>query len=90
MIAVIDPQTHKAEYFGIRKLTDTECYKLMGVPQKYIDRIMNPEQEEWRTSRSAHYKSAGNSIVVPVMTAMFRKLFIPSQKGNDSQQLTLF
>ena len=90
MIAVIDPETKKAEYYGIRKLTERECFRLMGVREKNIDKILCPESTENRTSRTAQYRAAGNSIVVDPMKEIFRKLFIPSQKGNDSQQLTLF
>ena len=33
-----DP-THPVRYFDIRKLTPRECLRLMGVPEKWIDKF---------------------------------------------------
>lgn len=68
MIAKVYPDGHPdvadreqpVRYFDIRKLTEGECLKLMGVANKDISTIVdNP-----MLSRSAIYKLAGNSIVV--------------------------
>ena len=50
------------ESFRIRKLTPTECFRLMGVKDSDIDKIKSTE-----ISNSQMYKLAGNSIVVPCM-----------------------
>lgn len=69
--------------FRIRKLTPRECFRLMGVSEKNIDKI-----QDAGISNSQQYKLAGNSIVVDVLYHIFRKAFI--QKENEQQQLNLF
>ena len=41
-----DP-THPVRYFDIRKLTPTECYRLMGVPQAQIEKLMATEKRPY-------------------------------------------
>ena len=60
--------------YRIRKLTERECFRLMDVPEEYIDRI-----QAAGISRSQQYKMAGNSIVVSCMYHIFRKLWIDTQ-----------
>ncbi len=60
----------------VRKLTERECFRLMGVDETHIDTIAN-----CGVSRSAQYKMAGNSIVVDVLYHIFRTAFIPSERG---------
>lgn len=70
----------------IRKLTPRECFRLMGVSESDIDKMLNSG-----ISNSACYKLAGNSIVVDVMTAIFDKLFINTEQPKEiGMQLTLF
>lgn len=75
------------EYNGalvrIRKLTERECFRLMGVSESDIDKI-----QASGVSRSRQYCLAGNSIVVDVLEKIFDKLFIHTEK--TSRQLTLF
>lgn len=67
----------------IRKLTERECFRLMGVADTDITKI-----QASGVSRSQQYKMAGNSIVVDVLFHIFRKLYIEPQ--CEHQQLTLF
>lgn len=67
----------------IRKLTPREFYRLMDVDDSDIDKILDA-----MPSKTAHYRLAGNSIVVNVLFHIFRKLFWETE--NESQQLTLF
>lgn len=67
----------------VRKLTQRECYRLMGVDDEDIDKLLAAP-----IARTAHYKLAGNSIVVDVLYHLFRKLFV--QQGNESAQMSLF
>ena len=67
----------------VRKLTERECYRLMGVDDADIDKLLASP-----VARTAHYKCAGNSIVVDVLYHMFRKLFVDIK--NESQQMSLF
>ena len=57
--------------FRIRKLTPRECFRLMGVKDDDIDKI-----QEAGISNTQQYKMAGNSIVVNVLEAIFRNLFL--------------
>lgn len=68
---------------SIRKLTPKECFRLMGLLDDEIDTI-----QKTGISNSMQYKLAGNSIVIDVLAAIFRKMFI--DKKNDNQQLSLF
>jgi DNA (cytosine-5)-methyltransferase 1 len=67
----------------IRKLTERECFRLMGVDDSDIDII-----QASKVSRSQQYKLAGNSIVVDVLAAIFDKMFLHTQP--DDAQLKLF
>lgn len=55
--------------YRIRKLTPLECFRLMGVQDEDSKKMLTVN------SNSQCYKQAGNSIVVDVMSAMFKKLF---------------
>lgn len=63
------------EYSRIRKLTPRECFRLMDMDDKYIDRI-----QEAGISNSQQYKLAGNSIVVACLYWIFKNLFIGYEK----------
>ena len=79
----------------VRKLTEREAFRLMGVDEAHIDTIAN-----CGVSRSAQYKMAGNSIVAGtgykdgngnydgVLFNIFRKLFIDTE--NENAQMELF
>ena len=70
----------------IRKLTPRECFRLMGVSEPDIDKILNSG-----ISNSACYRLAGNSIVVDVMVALFDKLLVNTEEERKfGTQLTLF
>lgn len=60
---------------AIRKLTEREVFRLMGVDEKDINKIQTSG-----ISRSQQYKLAGNSIVVQCMEGIFYNLF--NQKDN--------
>lgn len=69
--------------YRIRKLTERECFRLMGVSEPHIDKI-----QSCGVSKTQQYKMAGNSIVVDVLEHIFRKMFVDT--GQESQQLSLF
>ena len=68
----------------IRKLTEMECFRLMGVDDSYIDKIQSSG-----ISMTQQYKMAGNSIVVDVLYHIFRKLIVDT-KADYGTQLELF
>lgn len=53
--------------YRIRKLTPTECLRLMGVRDEYSQKMT--------CSNAQKYKQAGNGIVVDVLMAIFKNLF---------------
>lgn len=61
-------------FLRIRKLTPKECLRLMGVKDKEIDKFT--------VSNNQKYKQAGNSIVVNVLMAIFKNLFIDKKFEN--------
>lgn len=81
-----------AKHFRIRKLTPTECLRLMGVNDADISKMKSAG-----ISDSQLYKMAGNSIVVNVLEAIFRNVDFGSEKlrvfeafsGYGSQSMAL-
>lgn len=69
--------------YRIRKLTPTECFRLMDVEDEDIEKM-----KQAGIAKTNLYKLAGNSIVVSCMFHLFRKLFI--ERDNENQQLELF
>ena len=74
--------TDKVNEFGQfvpRRLTPKETWRLMGVNEEDI------EKASQLVSNTSLYKQSGNSIVVPVLEAIFRQWFIesPSKKIDD-------
>ena len=69
------------ENYHLRKLTERECFRLMGVTDADIDKIKSAG-----ISRTQQYRMAGNSIVVDVLYHIFRNMFI----DKTTIQLTLF
>lgn len=52
----------------IRKLTPRECWRLMGFTDQDFEKAQKVN------SNTQLYKQAGNSIVVPVLEALFKQL----------------
>lgn len=75
---------NKTYNYRIRKLTERECFRLMGVDDKDIDTI-----QDAGISKTQQYKMAGNSIVVDVLYHIFRKLMVDT-KAEYGTQLELF
>lgn len=65
----INNKNDMAKHYRIRKLTPTECLRLMGVSDKDIEKMKSAG-----ISDSQLYKMAGNSIVVDVLEAIFRNI----------------
>lgn len=66
-----DENTTAKRPVRIRKLTERECFRLMGVSEMNIDKIQSSG-----ISRSQQYKMAGNSIVVDTISAIMYKMFV--------------
>lgn len=61
--------------YRIRKLTPTECWRLMGFDDSDIQKCIS-----MGISNTQLYKMAGNSIVVNVLEEIFKKLFMEENK----------
>lgn len=77
----------------IRKYTPRDCFRLMGVHETDIDKLLSKEKSgQLIICKSKLYALAGNSIVTNCLTAMFEELIFPS--GNHyhdkNGQLSLF
>lgn len=59
----------KGNDYAVRRLTPKECWRLMGFSDEQF------EKAQAVNSNSQLYKQAGNSIVVPVMSCIFKNLF---------------
>ena len=73
-----------AKKIRIRKLTERECFRLMGVGESDIDKLLTAG-----ISRSQLYKMAGNSIVVDVLAAIFDKMLV-SKGPETGEQMSLY
>ena len=83
----------------IRKLTPTECFRLMGCEDSDIDKLKSAKLTQHLKSgkvkekpmpKTQLYKMAGNSIVVDVLYHIFHQMFIAEPPKLQSRQLTLF
>lgn len=80
-----DP-THPVRYFDIRKLTPTECFRLMGVSDNDIEKI-----KQSGLSKSACYKLAGNSIVVDCLYYIYRNIWLTEdEQPRTGDVMSLF
>lgn len=61
----------------IRKLTPKECWRLMGFDDCDVEKAAKV------CSNSQLYKQAGNSIVVNVLEAIFKELFVPKKTRSE-------
>ena len=69
--SVLKAEVHQTDdYLRIRKLTPTECWRLMGWKDDQINKI-----KANKISNTQMYKQAGNGIVVNVLEEIFKKLF---------------
>ena len=73
------------EKLRIRYLTERECMRLMGQKDEDIDRMFEVER-----SKTVRYRLAGNSIVVDVLEAIFKGIYIDNSfKECQERQVSL-
>ena len=65
--------------YKVRELTDREAFRLMDVDSEDTEKILQAVPSKYCK------KLAGNSIVVNVMTEIFRNLFIDNEKIKEPQ-----
>lgn len=85
--------------YRIRKLTERECFRLMGMDDADIDKIdayrirktlKNGKVKDKPIPKSQKYKLAGNSIVVSCLYHIFKGMFIDEKPPLPPRQLNLF
>ena len=64
------PKFYLGKELGVRKLTPRECWNVMGFDNDTFDKV------EGKLSNTQLYKQAGNTICVPCLEEIFKKLFI--------------
>ena len=65
--------------YRVRKLTERECFKLMGVKQEDFEKIRKNQ------SKSSCYHLAGDSIVTTVLMAIFGQMFDVDWKAKINE-----
>ena len=65
----------------IRKLTPSECFRLMGCDEPTIAKLTDPNNG---ISKSQQYKMAGNSIVVACLEGIFNNLFTDGEIEKET------
>lgn len=91
MVAQINRKTGNVEYYGIRKLTPRECFRLMDVDDADFDKLLATNENGWRLlPNSALYKLAGNSIVVNCLACIYKQIWQPDERYKAGEQMTLF
>lgn len=85
--------------YRIRRLTERECFRLLGMDDADIDKIdayrirktlKNGKVKDKPISKSAKYRMAGNSIVIDCLYHIFYQMFIAEPPKPQPKQLTLF
>ena len=87
------------EYFSrrirVRKMSEREALRIMGLREQTIDRIMNAEIHTTlkdgtvkvkKMPKTQIYKQAGNGIVPQCVYHLARTLFIPGQPENEIKE----
>lgn len=89
------PEELKGKKFRIRRLTPTECLRLMDVDDGTIHKLMSTDETgKQLISNTQLYKLAGNSIVVSCLYFIYEQLIYPTNKTQASPktpvQLSIF
>ena len=74
---LVTDKTAKNGKYKVRRLTPNETWRLMGCKDNDFLKAAQV------VSNTSLYKQAGNSIVVPVLEAIFRNMFMTDNTSND-------
>lgn len=65
----------------VRKLTPRECFRLFGVEEEVIDRLIDSG-----ISDTQLYAAAGDSVVIPVVYEIAKKMISEWEKSNNGNK----
>ena len=71
------------KYGRIRKLTPTECFRLQGVDEEVIQKLVHSG-----VSDTQLYRAAGDSVCVPIVEAIARKMISIWKEEQNAVQET--
>lgn len=76
----------------IRKLTEVECFRLMGFEDEEIDRIREAKDEKGRPlfGKTIMYEFAGNSVVVDCYAAITGEILKDMKTGVRADTLDFY
>lgn len=76
----------------IRKLTEVECFRLMGFEDAEIDRIREAKDEKGRPlfGKTIMYQFAGNSVVVDCFAAITKEIIRDMEKKVRADTLDFY
>lgn len=74
------------DYIRLRRLSPRESLRLQGLVDKDIDAMLYDSGND----EASLYKQSGNSICVPVMTHIFRRMFIDRIGPDEGQSYPLY
>ena len=73
-----------------RYLTERECWRLQGFSDADYEAALKANPSKANKFNTTLYKQAGNSMPVPMLESIFRKMFLNEVAEKDEEQLRLF
>ena len=73
-----------------RLLTELECWRLQGYTDEDYYRALEANPGKKGKQNGALYLQAGNSIPIPILEAIFKKMLFNETQINEAAQLRLF
>lgn len=73
-----------------RYLTERECWRLQGFSDADYEAALKANPSKPNKFNTTLYKQAGNSMPVPMLESIFKKMFLNEVAEKDDEQLRLF
>ena len=72
-------QTYLASRYGVRRLMPVECERCQGMPDHWTRYGIDDKGNEYELSDSARYRLIGNSVAVPNVEWIGRRIVAESE-----------
>lgn len=72
--------------FGVRRLSPVECERLQGFPDNWTATGITDDGTEVAISDSQRYRQLGNSVAIPVVEWIARRLVAVDKELNEPQR----